>query len=118
MLRVPRVLRGGELLEPTHVAAGAASRWNVGVEPVVHYHPTGTEAPAKRANCALHACNPIPRQAVLVALVVLRNHLVAQDFEKRFAVSKIVQLNRRVRLAAADGGPVQPLVGFRPPPGA
>src|SRR6476620_9148554 len=65
--------------EPTHIATRAASLWNVGVEHVVHHHPIGTEAPPERANGAFHARNPFSGQAVLIALVVLGNHLVAQD---------------------------------------
>ncbi len=50
-----------------------------------------------------------------VALIVERNHFIAEDAIQVFAVALVVHIHVGVGSAVADGEPVEPVVGFSPP---
>ena len=110
------MVRSGSVLRAAHVAARAAGGGNVALEHVVHHHAVGAEAPAERADGALHPRDPVARQAVAIAVVVERDHLVAQH-----ASAATRRRGRRARSVDecvsphADGEAVQAVVGLGPP---
>src|ERR1700683_1737457 len=91
-----------ELYRRTHVARGPAGGRHVTLPRVIHDHAVGVEAPAERADGALHAPDPAAGQAVAVALVVERNDFVMQRTVKVFAVARIVNVHVRMRAAGCD----------------
>src|SRR5688572_7116806 len=106
---------GSSPSEAAYVAARSSSRGDVRLEHVVHHHPVGAESPAERPDGALHARDPFARQAVTIAIVVERHNLLAQDLHQVAPLTQIVDGRGRVRIAAADGEAVEPVVGLRPP---
>src|ERR1700728_1432098 len=104
-----------ELYRRTHVAGRAAGGRHVTLPRVIHHHAVGVEAPAERADGALHAPDPPAGQAVAIALVVERNYFVMQGTVEVFTVARIVNVHVRMRAAGADGESVEAIVGFGPP---
>ena len=75
------VVKIGRSRSGARVAGCSSGRRNVTFERVVHHHAVRIETPAERANGALHAFDPTTRQAVAIALVVERNHFLAQHLD-------------------------------------
>src|SRR5688572_5365093 len=96
-------------------AGRTASGGDVAAESIVFDHAIGVESPAQRADSPLHELEPAARQAIAIALVIKRNHRVAQNAVEVLRVAAVMHTHVRVGAAGSDGESVQAVEGFRPP---
>src|SRR5262245_21914545 len=61
------------------LAAGSTGSGDVGSRDVVGDHAIGAEPPPEGADRALHAANPLPRQAIRISIVVQRDDVIVKD---------------------------------------
>ena len=93
----------------------AAGGRQVALLDVVGHHAVGAEPPTQRADGIHHAADPMPRQTVDVAVVIQRDHLLAEDAKQVGGVAGVGDAVVDVLRAAADGEAVAAVVGLGPP---
>src|SRR6476620_10399135 len=99
----------------SRLRARSARRRNVEPRDIIHHHPVRAEPPPERADCALDAANPPAGQSVLIAVVIKRDHLIAEYADESRPVVTVVNVRVGVRFSRANREPVLTVVGFRPP---
>jgi len=90
-------------------------RRDVTLRRVVHYHAVGVETPAQGADGALHALDPASGQTVVVALVVERDHFIAEGALEGFRVLGIVDRHVGVGAPHSDGETILAIISLGPP---
>ena len=102
-------------LPPVHFRAQAAGGDQVALAHVVLHHAMGAEPRRECGDRFDHHLDPVPRQAVGVAVVVERDHFVAERVDEVVRVAGVGDFVIDVLPAVADREAVLAVVGLGPP---